>query len=45
MNKQQGCNGHEWKLIPVCLKCHNKLHTKRIQSYIEYILECENNDI
>lgn len=41
MNKDQGCDGHEWKLIPVCMHCHGKLHTKRIQSYIEYILKEE----
>lgn len=45
MNKQQGCDGAKWKLIPVCIHCHSKLHNKRMQSYIEYILECENNDI
>lgn len=39
MNKAQGCDGYGWKLIPVCIYCHNKLHTKRMQSYIEYILK------
>jgi hypothetical protein len=41
MNKDQGCDGHEWKLIPVCMHCHGKLHTKRMQSCIEYILKEE----
>lgn len=41
MDKQQGCNGHEWKLIPVCIHCHRSLHTKRMASYIEYILKDE----
>ena len=39
MNKQQGCDEHMWKLIPVCIKCHNKLHTKHMESCIEYILK------
>lgn len=39
MNKAQGCDGHEWKLIPVCRSCHGKLHNKRMQSCIEYILK------
>ena len=41
MNKDQECDGHEWKLIPVCMHCHGKLHTKRMQSCIEYILKEE----
>ena len=41
MNKAQGCDGHEWKLIPVCMHCHGKLHSKRMQSCIEYILKEE----
>lgn len=39
MNKDQGCNGHEWKLVPVCLQCHNKTHSKMWQARIEYLLE------
>jgi hypothetical protein len=41
MNKMQGCDGHEWKLIPVCMHCHGKLHTKRMQSCIKYMLKEE----
>lgn len=41
MNKNQGCDEHEWKLIPVCIHCHGKLHNSRMQSYVEYILENE----
>lgn len=22
-NKMQGCNGHDWKLVPLCGSCHN----------------------
>ena len=39
MQKQQGCEGHAWKLIPVCMHCHMKLHSARMASCIEYILE------
>ena len=39
MQKQQGCNGYAWKLIPVCMHCHMKLHNVRMASCIEYILE------
>lgn len=38
MNKQQGCEGHEWKLIPVCVCCHGGLHSDVMMSRIEYIL-------
>jgi len=27
MNKDQGCNGHDWKLVPLCRSCHGKAHT------------------
>ncbi len=26
MDKSQGCNGRKWKLVPLCMKCHSKLH-------------------
>lgn len=45
MNKQQGCNGIEWKLIPVCIHCHSKLHTKQMQSCIEYMLKNTGDEI
>lgn len=25
-NKEQGCNGYEWKLVPLCKSCHGKIH-------------------
>ena len=25
-DKQQGCNGKQWKLVTSCLHCHQKLH-------------------
>lgn len=41
MNKQQGCDGHKWKLVPLCMKCYSPAHAKRTISHIEYILEDE----
>lgn len=41
MNKDQGCNNNSWKLIPVCQSCHNKLHTKFMESCIVYVIELE----
>lgn len=28
LDKGQGCNGKEWKLIPLCMSCHRKIHKK-----------------
>lgn len=28
LNKNQGCEGHRWKLVPLCIHCHGKSHTK-----------------
>lgn len=39
MNKNQGCDGHEWKLVPLCMWCHGPGHIKKIISCIEYILK------
>ena len=25
-DKEQGCNGKQWKLVPLCCNCHSKLH-------------------
>ena len=37
MNKQQGCDS-DWKLVPVCSQCHNKLHTKLWEMRIKYLI-------
>lgn len=29
LNKQQGCEGINWKLIPMCALCHGKIHRNR----------------
>jgi hypothetical protein len=28
-NKMQGCDGHEWALVPLCASCHIKTHRDR----------------
>lgn len=28
-DKEQGCNGKQWKLVPVCMHCHGKIHNKK----------------
>lgn len=30
-DKQQGCDGKKWKLVPLCLHCHIKLHWNKIK--------------
>jgi hypothetical protein len=39
MNKMQGCNNHEWNLVPLCRYCHGSAHTKMWQARIEYLLK------
>lgn len=39
MNKQQGCDGIRWKLIPVCIHCHGKLHGDVWIERIKYLLK------
>jgi hypothetical protein len=41
MNKQQGCNDTEWKLVPLCQSCHARSHNDIWESRIEYLLECD----
>lgn len=28
-NKEQGCNGHKWALVPLCRSCHSKTNHNR----------------
>lgn len=37
-NKDQGCNGVKWNLIPLCIHCHGSAHHEPLQSRIEYVL-------
>lgn len=39
MDKGQGCNGVKWKLIPVCLEWHNKIHNKLWEMRIIWLLD------
>lgn len=39
MNKDQGCNDHDWNLVPMCMSCHTKSHSDIWTSRIEYLLE------
>lgn len=39
MDKSQGCNDVKWKLVPICLEWHNKVHTKLWEARITWLLE------
>lgn len=39
MDKMQGCDGKRWKLIPVCLEWHNKVHTNLWEARITWLLK------
>ena len=39
MNKLQGCDGHTWKLVPLCMKLHSISHTPTWTARIIYLLE------
>ena len=39
MDKMQGCNGKRWKLVPICLEWHNKVHTELWEARITWLLE------
>jgi hypothetical protein len=39
MNKQQGCNNHEWKLVPLCHACHARAHTTTWSDKLTYLLD------
>lgn len=38
MNKQQGCDDHDWNLIPLCMAHHGPSHTPTWAARIEYLL-------
>lgn len=38
MQKIQGCNGVKWKLVPLCMYCHAKAHTKIWEARITWLL-------
>jgi len=37
-NKQQGCDGHDWALVPLCMSCHGKAHNHVWQTRLEYLI-------
>ena len=39
LNKDQGCNNHQWSLIPVCLEHHAMLHNDLWESRMVYLLK------
>lgn len=39
MNKDAGCNGNLWKLVPLCIHYHGITHTPTWTTRIEYLLE------
>ena len=38
MNKNQGCDGHAWKLVPLAAKLHSISHTPLWTARIQYLL-------
>lgn len=38
MDKNQGCEGIRWKLVPVCIHCHGMIHTELWHGRITYLL-------
>lgn len=38
MDRGQGCDGVDWKLVPLCMSCHSKSHTETWTARIEYLL-------
>ena len=38
MNKNQGCDGHAWKLVPLTVKFHSISHTPLWTARIQYLL-------
>lgn len=38
MNKDQGCDSHEWKLVPLCIGCHGSAHNDLVMNRIIYLL-------
>ena len=39
MNKQQGCDNHTWKLVPLLMGVHGRMHNEVWAARIEYLLE------
>lgn len=39
MDKGQGCDGKRWKLVPICLKWHGRIHNDLWEARIIWLLE------
>jgi len=39
MNKWQGCDEYDWKLVPLCLHCHGRSHNDEIEFTIQSMLK------
>lgn len=39
MDKGQGCDGKKWKLVPLCLEWHGKVHNKLWEARIIWLLD------
>jgi hypothetical protein len=39
MDKGQGCNGKRWRLVPVCMNWHGKVHNELWESRIIWLLD------
>jgi len=33
-DKEQGCNGKKWALVPMCVSCHAKVHSCKPKKYL-----------
>ena len=45
MRKSQGCDGEEWKLVPLCKVCHGHCHGEIWKSRIVYLLNTPSMDV
>jgi hypothetical protein len=43
MNKDQGCNRNEWKLVPLCKSCHGKAHFDPMKSRLQFLSTHQTN--
>ena len=39
MDKDQGCNGKKWKLVPLSMSWHGKVHNKLWKARIIWLLK------
>lgn len=44
LNKNQGCDEHDWRLVPLCRSCHSSAHAEPLKSRIEYLRADEEPD-